>query len=267
MTTTILDEIIAWKRQENAKREQACPIQALKAQAAGALPPRDFAAALRPAQVGDTRIALIAEIKRASPSKGLIRPDLDPVALSGLYQANGAAAISVLTDEHFFQGTLNDLQAVRRTVTIPVLRKDFIIHPYQVYEARAAGADAVLLIVAALTDGELAALYDLVCDLGLSALVEVHNEAECRRAVKIEPRIIGVNNRDLQTFTVDLETTARLRPLIPADVILVAESGIHTAADVARLAQIGVDAMLVGESLVRAQDVGRQVRELIGRQA
>jgi indole-3-glycerol phosphate synthase len=258
-TQTILDEIIRWKRDEIARHKRASPVTAVQAEVALAPLPQDFAAALRAPGV-----SLIAEVKRASPSKGLLRGDLDAAALACEYEANGALAISVLTDERFFQGSLDHLRAVRRAVRRPVLRKDFILDPYQVYEARAAGADAVLLIVAALSDDELLALHRLVDELGMAALVEVHDKAELERALDISPRIVGVNNRDLRTFDVDLETTARLRPLIPADVILVAESGVHTRADVARLAAIGADAMLVGEALVRAQDPGRKIRELVG---
>jgi indole-3-glycerol phosphate synthase len=257
-TKTILDEIVAWKRDEVARLKLARPVEAVQAEAALAPPPRDFAAALRAPGV-----RLIAEIKRASPSRGLLRPDLDAVALAREYEANGASAISVLTDAHFFQGSLDDLRAVRRNVGLPVLRKDFVLAPYQVYEARAAGADAVLLIVAALDDGDLAALHRLIRRLEMYALVEVHDEAELERALEIEPHVIGVNNRNLRTFEVDLGTTARLRPLVPADVVLVAESGVHTRADVARLSAIGADAMLVGEALVRAADVGRKVRQLV----
>jgi indole-3-glycerol phosphate synthase len=256
---TILDKIIHWKRDEIVHHKHARPIEVVRDETALAPPPRDFAAALR-----TPGVSLIAEVKRASPSKGLLRRDFDAVVLAREYEANGAVAISVLTDHHFFQGNLGHLQVVRRSAGLPLLRKDFMLDPYQVYETRAAGADAVLLIVAALDDGDLRALYQLVCELGMAALVEVHNAAEVERALKIGPRIVGVNNRDLRTFKVDLETTARLRPLVPADVILVAESGVHTRADVARLAAIGADAMLVGESLVRAQDVGRKVQELVG---
>lgn len=255
---TILDKIIAWKRDEIACRKRARPIEAVRAEAAQAPPPRDFAAALRVPGV-----RLIAEVKRASPSKGLLRHDFDAVALACEYEANGAAAISVLTDQHFFQGSLDHLRAVRQNVDLPVLRKDFILDSYQVYEARAAGADATLLIVVALGDGDLKALHRLVHELGMTALVEVHNETELERALEIGPRIVGVNNRDLRTFEVDLETTARLRPLVPAEVVLVAESGVHTREDVARLAAIGADAMLVGEALVRAEDIGQKVQELV----
>ena len=258
-TLTILDEIIRWKRKEIAHCKRARPQKAVQAEMALAPPPRDFVAALR-----GPGIHLIAEVKRASPSKGLLRHDFDAVALAREYEAHGAAAVSVLTDQRFFQGDLGHLKAVRQNISLPVLRKDFILDPYQVYEARAAGADAILLIVAALSDGELASLYRLVRELGMAALVEVHNTAELERALRICPRLVGVNNRDLRTFEVNLETTARLRPLIPAEVTLVAESGVHTRADVTRLEAIGADAMLVGESLVRAEDIGRKIQELIG---
>jgi indole-3-glycerol phosphate synthase len=267
---TILDEIMDWKRQEVARQKGARPLAAVREDLAGAPPPLDLLAALNGR--GSGRVRLIAEIKRASPSKGLLCPGLDAAALAGEYEANGAAAISVLTDEHFFQGSLDDLRAVRRQVRLPLLRKDFIFDPYQVYEARAAGADAVLLIVAALDDGDLAALYRLVRELGMAALVEAHDAAELARALRLGPRLVGINNRDLRTFEVHLETTIRLRPLLPAGVTLVAESGVRTRADVDRLAAAGVDAVLVGEALVRAGHTGaasmsgaagRRVRELV----
>ena len=257
MPTTILDEIVHWKRDEIARHRRAQPLKAVQAEVARAPPPRDLATALCA-----PGISLIAEIKRASPSKGLLCPDFDPVALARAYEANGAAAISVLTDSRFFQGDLDHLRAVRRTVGLPVLRKDFILDPYQAYQARAAGADALLLIVAALSDRDLLSLSQLTHALGMAALVEVHDKAELERALRVEPRIVGINNRNLRTFQVDLETTARLRPLVPHGVIVVAESGVHTRTDVAHLAAIGVDAMLVGESLLRARDVGRKVWEL-----
>ena len=255
---TILEKIIRWKRGEIVHHKRARPVEVVRAEMALAPPLRDFATALR-----TPGVSLIAEVKRASPSKGLLRHNFDAVALAREYEANGAAAISVLTDQHFFQGNLSHLQAVRQNVDLPVLRKDFILDPYQVYEARAAGADAVLLIIAALGDGDLKALYQLVREVGMAALVEVHNATELERALKLGPRIVGVNNRNLRTFKVNLATTAHLRPLVPADVILVAESGVHTRDDVARLATSGADAMLVGEALVRAKDVGRKVRELV----
>jgi len=257
--TTILDEILHWKRGGIERCKAAVPLEAVQAESEQAPAPRDFKAALH--QAG---ISLIAEVKRASPSKGLLRPDLDPGALAREYEMGGAAAISVLTDEHFFQGGLDHLRAVRQRVDLPVLRKDFILDPYQVYEARAAGADAILLIVAALSDDALHSLHRLAAELGLAALVEVRSAAELVRALKVGPRIVGVNNRDLHTFEVDLETTARLRPLVPAEVALVSESGVHSRADVVRLESIGADAILVGEALVRAQNVGAKIRELMG---
>jgi indole-3-glycerol phosphate synthase len=255
---TVLDEIVAWKRVEVEQLKRERPLDEVRAHAAQAPPPRDFVAALRA-----PGLALIAEIKRASPSKGPLRPDLDPLDLARSYEANGAAAISVLTDFRYFQGTIDDLRAVRGAVSLPVLRKEFIVDPYQVHEARAAGADAVLLIAAALNDDELTALYALARELGMSALVEVHNHDELARALEVRPRIVGVNNRDLRTFAVDLATTARLRPHVPPGAVLVAESGVRGPADVARLREMGVDAVLVGESLVRAQDAGAKVRELV----
>jgi indole-3-glycerol phosphate synthase len=256
---TILDEIIAWKRQEVAERRQARPLEQVRAEAAEALPLRDFAAAL-----GREGVSLIAEVKRASPSRGLLRPDLDPVALASEYESSGASAISVLTDSHFFQGSLDDLRRIRERVGLPVLRKDFLLEPYQVFEARAAGADAVLLITAALTGARLKELLELVGKTGMGALVEVHDEREMKIALGAGPRIVGVNNRDLRTFEVDLETTERLRPMVPEGVLFVAESGIHTRRDVERMAEIGVDAVLVGEAILRSADVGSKVRRLLG---
>jgi len=257
-TGTILDEIVAWKRVEVARQARDRPLEALQKTAASAPPPRDWIGALR--QPG---VSLIAEVKRASPSAGVLRPGLDPAALAAAYAAGGAAALSVLTDARYFQGSLDDLRAARVATPLPVLRKDFTVSSYQLYEARAAGADAVLLIVAALDDETLAALHRLAQALGMAALVEVHDEDELQRALAIEPRVIGVNNRDLHTFQVDLATTARLRPRIPDEVVLVAESGVHAPADVVRLAEMGADAMLVGEALVRAARPGEKARELV----
>jgi len=253
-----LDEIVDHKRIELVERKQERPLEVLEAEAYAAFPPRDVVAALR-----TPGVSLIAEVKRASPSKGLLYPNLDPAGLAHTYEDSGAAAISVLTDQRFFQGSLDDLRLVRRAVDVPVLRKDFVLDPYHVYEARAAGADLVLLIVAILSDRDLEMLYGLVRDLDMSALIEVHGEEELARALAVGPRIIGINNRDLHTFTVDLGTTERLRPQVPSDVVLVSESGIHTTDDVERLAALGADAMLVGESLVKARDVGTHVRELV----
>lgn len=254
---TILDRIIAHKREEVTRRKQIKPQEVVAAEVERASPPHDFIGVLRAPGV-----SLLAEVKKASPSKGLLSPDFDPVSLARTYEANGASAISVLTDEHFFQGSLEDLKAIRKAVNLPLLRKDFIIDLYQIYETRAAGADALLLVVAALDDAALHNLYALTRYLEMAALIEVHDLVELRRALALHPRMIGINNRDLQTFDVSIGTTATLRPHIPGRVTVVAESGIHTAADVARLSAIGVDAMLVGEALITAADTAAKVREL-----
>lgn len=258
---TTLDEIVTHKREEVRRRLRAEPLERVQARAACAPQPCDLAIALRAAP----DVALIAEVKRASPSKGLLCPDFDPVRLATTYAVNGATAISVLTDEAFFQGSLADLTAVRRAVdgAVPVLRKDFIIHPYQVYEARAAEADALLLIAGILVDEELTGLLALTRSLGMTALVEVHDRGELERVLPLAPRVVGVNNRNLHDFTVNLDTCLSLRPLVPDSICMVAESGIHSPADVKRLAAAGIGAMLVGEALVTAPDAGAKVREVI----
>lgn len=256
-TGTILDTILAHKAEEVSARRASVPLERFENAARLVSPARDFRAALhRPT------VALIAEVKHASPSKGVLIDPFDPVALGAVYAQNGAAAISVLTDERFFQGHLDHLSAVCRAVDVPVLRKEFVIDPYQVYEGRAAGADALLLIVAALDDARLEDLHALIEALGMAALVEVHNEAELERALRVDPRLVGVNNRDLATFTVDLATTERLARLIPPGVTLVAESGLHTPGDVARMGAAGADAVLIGASLVTAARRGRLVKTL-----
>jgi indole-3-glycerol phosphate synthase len=256
----ILDRILANTYLEVAQRRITVPIEPLRERALRQTPPRDFLGALK--QAGHP--ALIAECKKASPSKGLLRPEYDPAQLARIYAENGAAALSVLTDEKFFQGSLSDLSAAREAVGLPTLRKDFIVDEYQVYEARAAGADAVLLIVAALRLDRLRELHRLIEELGMTALVEVHDEAEVEIALQIAPKMMGVNNRNLHDFSVDLQTTARLRKVIPAAIALVAESGIHGVEDVVRVRDMVVDAILVGEALVTAGDVGAKVRELVG---
>jgi indole-3-glycerol phosphate synthase len=262
---TILKEIIKYKRTEELPRQKQGrePAQ-VRAEAVLAPAPRDFVSALQRSE----RVALIAEVKRASPSKGVLRHKFDPLALATTYARNGAAAISVLTDARYFQGRLAYLSQIRAQLAAagqetPLLRKDFIFDPYQVYEARAAGADALLLIAAVLDDEEMAELLELTRHLGMTALVEVHNRPELERVLPLHPRLIGVNNRDLRDFSVDLNTCLELRQYVPADVCFVAESGIHTAADVARLARAGIDAILVGEALVKSKDVGSRVRELL----
>lgn len=255
-TRHVLDRIVESKRAEIARlmgRESE-----LRSRAADAPAPRDFRGALaRPA-----RLSLIAEVKRRSPGAGAIRPDLDPVELAGRYASGGASALSVLTDGPFFQGELADLTRVRDAVTIPCLRKDFILDERQVWEARGAGADAVLLIVRILDDEPLRALRELAEDLGMSALVEVHDADEMDRALDSGAAILGINNRDLSTFRTDLDVTLGLLDRVPHDAVLVSESGIRTSGDATRLAERGVDAILVGEAMVRAVDPGALAREL-----
>ncbi|HCE17139.1 MAG TPA: indole-3-glycerol phosphate synthase TrpC [Anaerolinea thermolimosa] len=259
-----LDEILAHKRAELAARKALTSLADVRAAAGNALPPLDFKATIR--RPLHARPRLIAEIKRASPSRGLLAgADFDPLRLAQAYRDNGASAFSVLTDERFFGGNLEHLRQVaalqpRR----PVLRKDFILEESQIYEARAAGASAILLIVACLEFAQLGDFSRLAEELGMAALVEVHNLPELEVALKAGAQIIGINNRDLRTFEVRLETTLRLRPHIPPGVVVVAESGIHTRADADVLAEAGVDALLVGEALVAAQDTAAKVRELVG---
>ena len=254
----ILDTILQHKERKLAERRAAVPLRQMMQQAEAADPPRDFAAALR--QDG---IRLIAEIKRASPSKGVFAPDLDPADLAQTYAANGASALSVLTDERFFQGSLADLAAARTAVSIPALRKDFTTDEYHIVEARAAGADAILLIVAALPTARLRELLHCANDWSMAAIVEVHTAEETAQALKVDAEVIGINNRNLHTFETTLETTAALRQLIPNDRIVVSESGIHTPADVARLHGWNVDAMLIGEALVTAPDTATKIASLV----
>lgn len=266
----ILERILAAKAEEVARARGAVPLAEVRAAAAAAPPPRDFAAALaRPRHLGDhpgaVPVAVIAEVKRASPSRGVIRRDFDPVAIARAYARAGASAISVLTDAPFFQGHLDHLRAIRQAVDLPLLRKDFILDPYQVYEARAAGADAVLLIAAALGDaGRIQALRELAEDLGMAALVEVHTPAELEAALAAGARIVGINNRDLRTFETRLETTLELAGQVPPEVLLVSESGIRTPEDCRRVAAAGARAVLVGEQLMRQPDPGAALLELVG---
>lgn len=257
--TTIVDTIVARTRADLEEARARISLEEMRHRAAAAPPPRDFLAALQPSPAG---VKLIAEVKKASPSKGLLCPDFDPLALARTYEANGASAISVLTEPHFFQGELAHLSAVRESVAVPVLRKDFIVDPYQVYQARAAGADAILLICSQLDDGQLGELLHLAHELGMRCLVEVHDEDEARRAVASGARIIGINNRDLRNFHVDINTTRRLRALIPEDRVVVSESGLQSAADLVTLREWNVQALLVGEAIVTASDRAAKVREL-----
>lgn len=266
----VLGEILARKVDEVAAARAARPLADVVAAALEVPPARSLARALRRPPASDDAdhprppVRVLAEIKRASPSAGPIRPDADPVVIARDYQAGGAAALSVLTDRDYFDGDLRFLSRVRAAVDLPLLRKDFMIDPYQVVEARAAGADAILLIVGALDDALLAELHACATQHGMDALVEVHDRAECDRALALGARLIGVNHRDLRTFAIDLGLTAALAPSLPAGTVLVAESGLRTAADVARVAAAGADAILVGEALMRAPSPGQALRELLG---
>lgn len=261
---TILDTIVARTRADLVAEKQRVPLEEMRRRAEAAPPPRDFLGALKGASLITTHreAKLIAEVKKASPSKGVLVADFDPVALARTYEVGGASAISVLTEAHFFQGSLEHLAAIRAACLVPVLRKDFIVDPYQVFQARAAGADAILLICAVLNDADLALLLALARRLGMRCLVEVHDEEETRRAVASGAQIIGVNNRDLRDFHVDTGVTRRLRTLIPKDRVVVSESGLHTREDVQTMALADVQAVLIGEALVTASDVLAKVREL-----
>jgi indole-3-glycerol phosphate synthase len=266
----ILDEIFSHKRKEVERQMQLMPLESLQAQIEHLRPCLDFIGALRKSG----RLfpyyppTLIAEVKCASPSRGLLAPHFDPVGLAEIYAENGASAISVLTDERYFRGHLDHLRQVAIQVkenrpqnqAMPVLRKDFIFDPYQIYEARCAGADAILLIAAALQPSRLFQLQSLAVELGMAALIEVHEQAELEIALDCDPRLVGINNRDLKDFSVDIDTTLRLRASVPDSICLVSESGIRTPDDIHKLGRAGVDAVLVGEALVTAPDVPAQVR-------
>jgi len=257
----ILDTILEEKRIEVDQRKTVMPLGELKSRISDAPIPLDFARRLVRNESGIP--AVIAEVKKASPSKGLIRADFDPVAIAKSYEAAGAAAISVLTDVKFFQGSSDYLRQVKASISLPVLRKDFIIDEYQIFEARVAGADAILLIVAALEKDKLERFMNRAAEIGLQCLVEVHNEAEMDVAIDVGAPIIGINNRNLRTFDVGLDTTARLLPIIPR-AKTVSESGIFTRGDMEMLGEMGVDAVLIGEALMREKDIEAKLRELIG---
>jgi indole-3-glycerol phosphate synthase len=256
----ILDEIVESTRRRVAQLKSECPLAAVQEAARQQDAPRDFAGAL-----GGQGISLIAEVKRASPSKGPLRPDLDASSLARTYRESGAAAVSVLTEPDYFQGGFADLEAARASSELPVLCKDFIIDRYQVWEARAHGADAVLLIAAVLSQQEMLDLQEAARSLGMASLVEVHDQGELEKALDCRPGVVGINNRNLADFSVDLGTTTSLRPLVPPGIPVVSESGIHTRDDVIALQKAGVQAILVGEALVTAADLAARIGELLGR--
>ncbi|MFN3749996.1 MAG: indole-3-glycerol phosphate synthase TrpC [Thiobacillus sp.] len=257
----ILDRILATKHDEIVAARHTVPLAAMRARAEAAPPPRDFVGALR-ARLAAARPAVIAEIKKASPSKGVIRPDFRPAEIAASYEAGGAACLSVLTDAQYFQGSAAYLQAARAACRLPVLRKDFLIDPYQVYEARAMGADCILLIVAALELKAMQELEALAHELGMAVLVESHDAAELDAALQLQTPLMGINNRNLRTFEVSLDTTLSLLPKIGDERIVVTESGITAPADVATMRSHGVDAFLVGEAFMRAADPGAELARL-----
>ncbi len=262
MPTNILDTIITHKRAELAGRKAARPLPGLLPALASAPPTSDFASALCDPTKPAPRV--IAEIKRRSPSKGLLRPDLDPATIASIYEQNGAAAISVLCDNRFFGGSLDDLAQARAATSLPILCKEFILDEYQIIEARIAGASAVILLASVLSTRHLREYRFLCAELGMAALVEVHYEPELRSSLNSGAQIIGINNRDLRTFTVDMNTTASLLPLLPTGTTVVSESGIRSHADAEKLVSLGVHTVLVGEGLIAAPDIAAATREICG---
>ena len=260
-TPDILKKIIDRKREEISQRSSTTSMSMLAEQASAASAPRGFVDALNDS-IAAGKSGVIAEIKRASPSKGLLREDFNPAAIAASYQAGGASCVSVLTDRDFFQGAEDYLRQARAACDLPVIRKDFIVDPYQVYEARAIAADCILLIVSALEDEQMLALNTLAHELGMDVLVEVHDEAELERALRLNNRLIGVNNRNLRTFETSLDTTLRMLDQIPKECTVVTESGIHEATDVALMREHRVNAFLVGEAFMRAPDPGAKLAEL-----
>ncbi len=265
-TPDILQKILRQKSEEIVTRAERLSLRDLSTRVETAPPVKPFQAALE-SRIQSGLVAVIAEIKKASPSKGVLRADFDPVAIAKSYASAGACCLSVLTDRKFFQGSEEFLTSAREASGLPVLRKDFIIDPYQVYEARLIGADCILLIVAALGDASLAELLILARDLGMDVLVEVHDESELERALRVDARLIGINNRDLRSFETRLETTLRLLDQIPNDRLVVTESGIHTRDDVSLMRSNGVSVFLVGEAFMKADDPGERLRDLFAEEA
>jgi indole-3-glycerol phosphate synthase len=256
---SILEQIIRRKRAEVAADISFVSVEQIKARASAGLPPRDFAAALS----GAPPIRLIAEVKKASPSRGVIKEDFDHVAIAKSYEAAGAACISVLTDVDFFQGSLTYLSDIRQAIELPILRKDFVVDSYQVYQARAAGADAVLLIAECLIPAEMKQLHELICELGMTPLVELHELKNLQAVLDLNPRLVGINNRNLNTFETNIQHTIEMRRRIPEGILVVGESGIFTRQDALLLESNSVDAMLVGESLMRSDDIETAVKLIL----
>lgn len=261
-TPDILQKILAQKHLEITERSTQCSLEALREKATDCSSTRGFIHALQ-TKVRQQQTAVIAEIKKASPSKGLIRPDFEPAAIAKSYETGGATCLSVLTDQNFFQGSESYLKAARQACQLPVLRKDFMIDPYQIYEARVIGADCVLLIVSALSETDLHNLYELSLNLGLDVLIEVHDEKELETALALKPAIIGINNRNLRTFETSLKTTIELNQKIPENILVITESGIHTHADVQLMRDNNIHTFLIGEAFMRAKDPGQQLQELL----
>ena len=259
----ILRDIILHKRVEVQDRKKKCPLSVLQMSQPTLSQPRNFFDSLLSKHLGPC--TLIAEIKKASPSKGVLARDFDPLHLAGVYEASGASALSILTDEQFFQGSLQFLSLVKIHSKLPLLQKDFIIDLYQIYEARYWGADAILLITSILNDEEISRFYKAARDLGLSVILEVHNEDELDRALAVQPRIIGINNRNLRDFEISLDTTRRLAIRIPPEILIISESGILNRLDVERVYDAGVKAILVGEALMTSPDISLKIKELLGR--
>jgi len=256
----ILDDIVEVKRREVAERKKTTPLAALEGTIKGMPPTRDFRKSL-----DGGGCAIIAEVKRRSPSRGALRKEFDPAGIALEYERHGAAAVSVLTDETFFGGSSGDLSAVRNAVSLPVLRKEFIIDPWQIHETRVIGADALLLIAAVLTERELREYRELASSLGMASLVEIHDRGELEKALRTGAEIIGINNRDLRTFATDIRTSLDLAPLIPADRLVVSESGIRTRGEIEILTQAGIRAFLIGETLMTAPEIGNTLKGLLGK--